>query len=423
MDEFREAYLDEDWEETTHHKLGGMTQGRRSFWNYAIEVQAKNSLLTGTASHLASEQLRHCIEAGMTESLSCRCVNVKINKEVDIKKWLGEVKRVDDTMRAEHREFEAIATASRESSRKANPLGEPSNCANTQLNRTTTPRTATPLGKLPKLTETERQLLFDNDGCLKCHRFFVAHKSANCPNNWPNATNYRMLTQGDVDRAHTKGKTVAAIASVSDDSMEAHPVTAVLGSLNAPTAYLPKNASSIIERGDESISDISVSPPPPYPRVPAMTQTPLVGRVMASMAAVASKDPLPIPFYKEHLYWRCSVEGNSPSAPTMTTSLLDNGCHTVLIEDDLATTLTLKRRKLYKPETVCLAITASGEKGTKITLTEWVKLKVSDLNNAWTARTVRAIVCPGLCAPITHHSWGSLFLYEMKLLSTTPHGL
>jgi hypothetical protein len=57
MSKFCDAYLDEDWEENTRRELGGMTQGCDSFWDYAIRVQAKNSLLTGTSSHLDAEKL------------------------------------------------------------------------------------------------------------------------------------------------------------------------------------------------------------------------------------------------------------------------------------------------------------------------------------------------------------------------------
>jgi len=34
------------------------------------------------------------------------------------------------------------------------------------------------------------------------------------------------------------------------------------------------------------------------------------------------------------------------------------------------------------------------------TLTEWVKLRLYDPNNSWTARTVCAVVMPGLCMDI-----------------------
>jgi hypothetical protein len=59
MEEFHATYLDEDWEEDTRCKLGGMMQGKDRFWDYMIPVQAKNSLLTGTPSHLDAEKLHH----------------------------------------------------------------------------------------------------------------------------------------------------------------------------------------------------------------------------------------------------------------------------------------------------------------------------------------------------------------------------
>jgi hypothetical protein len=49
MTEFRNGYLDEDWEETTCREPGGMLQGNdESFWDFSIHIQAKNSLLMST---------------------------------------------------------------------------------------------------------------------------------------------------------------------------------------------------------------------------------------------------------------------------------------------------------------------------------------------------------------------------------------
>jgi hypothetical protein len=45
MSEFRLNYLAEDWEEDTLHELLAMTQGTSSFWDYAIAIHSKNSLL------------------------------------------------------------------------------------------------------------------------------------------------------------------------------------------------------------------------------------------------------------------------------------------------------------------------------------------------------------------------------------------
>jgi hypothetical protein len=39
MEEFRKAYLDEDWEETTRRELSNMSQGQSSFWDFAVRVK------------------------------------------------------------------------------------------------------------------------------------------------------------------------------------------------------------------------------------------------------------------------------------------------------------------------------------------------------------------------------------------------
>ena len=60
----------------------------------------------------------------------------------------------------------------------------------------------------PKLLDTERKLLNENEGCLKCqHFFFVEHRAVNCPNDFPSPNTYKSLTQSDVNHAkHGCGK-------------------------------------------------------------------------------------------------------------------------------------------------------------------------------------------------------------------------
>ena len=56
MTEFHANYLAEDWEEDTLHELLSMTQGASTFWDYAIALQSKNSLLHGTTSELPDDK-------------------------------------------------------------------------------------------------------------------------------------------------------------------------------------------------------------------------------------------------------------------------------------------------------------------------------------------------------------------------------
>jgi len=215
---------------------------------------------------------------------------------------------VDDTMRAECREFEEIAKVSRENNRKANPLGEPSNRANASTSRDTARSSASnPAGKLPKLTEAERRLLFDNEGCLKCRKFFVNHKSMNCPNAWPSASGYRTLSQADVDRTRnaSKGKAVVAVGTVNEnDAPEVHPVAMVLRSSKEPAAYMPANTSSVIEQGNDSVSDNSVS-------TPLSAEIPK-GRADGHNIMLKADDAS---LYIPHLHWKCEVQSGEGAQP------------------------------------------------------------------------------------------------------------
>jgi hypothetical protein len=126
MIEFCANYLAEDWEEDTLHKLLSMTQGTSTFWDYAINLQSKNSLLCGTTSHLSDDILRQQLGAGMEVRLSKKAFTEKLNKVVDFRKWLNEVKHCDEGLRAEREEYERIAKENRDVSRRY--PNEPSSC-------------------------------------------------------------------------------------------------------------------------------------------------------------------------------------------------------------------------------------------------------------------------------------------------------
>ena len=124
MTEFKTGYLDEGWEEDTHHNVLGMSQGMDSFWNYAVTLQAKNFLLHGTTSHLLDEQVCHQLGASMELRLLKKISVEKVNKIIDFCKWLNEVKHFDDQLHDKCEEYEHIMKESREANCCANPVSE-----------------------------------------------------------------------------------------------------------------------------------------------------------------------------------------------------------------------------------------------------------------------------------------------------------
>jgi hypothetical protein len=203
--EFRTNYLAEDWEEDTLRELLSMTQGNSTFWDYAVAIQSKNSLLQDTVSHLPNDKLHHQLGAGMEIRLSKKVSSEKLNKVVDFRKWLNKVRRCDEILRAEREEYERIAKEARDSSHRVNNVNEPSSRRvpnnNTFASMTASTATSASRKQCPKLLDSECKLLNDNEGCLKCRKFCVDHRTVNCPNDFPNPTAYKTLTQANVDRA------------------------------------------------------------------------------------------------------------------------------------------------------------------------------------------------------------------------------
>ena len=97
-----------------------MSQGSSSFWDYAVAMQSKNSLLHSTTSHLPDNKLRHQIGAGMEVRLLKKVSAEKLNKIVEFRKWLNEVKQCDNALRAEREEYERIAKENCDTSRRNN---------------------------------------------------------------------------------------------------------------------------------------------------------------------------------------------------------------------------------------------------------------------------------------------------------------
>jgi hypothetical protein len=124
--------------------------------------------------------------------------------------------------------------------------------------------------RLPPLTDDERQLLRDNEGCFKCREPFVQHSSNNCPNGFPDGATYKPLTAASIAAKKTrKNSSTVAVEMLS----------AVLG--------------------DESDS---------------------------SEECVA-------PFTTPHLTWDCPVDSPVVSSSVIVSVLIDHGSPAVLIDE------------------------------------------------------------------------------------------
>ena len=341
----------------------------------------------------------------MNATLVLHCRLEKITSDGTLAEWLNDVSCVDDLLRTKNANFQALAKSSREASGRTSTFAEPS-CRSYTNNNNTIPASANHTA-FPKLTEVEHQLLYNNDGCLKCRHVFITHLSTDCPNNFPEAANYQPLTQLFVDliKKHVR-KPVAGSSNNDDASMSSvpTPMAAVMGMMSNPVAYTAPNLTSVL-KGD-SFSDESMSIP--NPRVTALPIRPPVPA--SSVLTAPYKDLAPLTVL--HLYCKCSVNGAENEFPVVFDALLDHGADTVFISEHFASKLSLKRQKLYQPMSVKMAMPGEGEKQI-VNMSKWVKLQLHNPSGGWKSKAIQAIVAPSLCSPVI---LGLLFLSHNKIV-------
>jgi hypothetical protein len=190
---------------------------------------------------------------------------------------------------------------------------------------------------LSPLTTAERALLIEHEGCFKCCHFYTYHKSADCPDGFPNKSSYVPLTE--VHALATKKKSV---------KKEKNPVMTVM----TPAAVVMPSAVL----GDGSDSEY-----------------------------------INTPFFTPHFFFNCSVGGSTATSTESIRALIDHGCDAVLISPELADRLQLHRRKLPIPKEVVMAV---GNVKETFMFTEWVPVTVISSDQGWTSCISHAIWHP-----------------------------
>jgi hypothetical protein len=207
MAEFRSKYLPVDWQAMTWNEiLSSRMKETQTFDEYFTDVVGLGSLLDGTPAALDNPSLHHTLEVGMCADLEVEyCLDTVAHEKMD--EWCREVRRIDEKrIRDIAKQRRITAEIHKAEKRKAatdgdcNPKKPFSFSAkgNTSVTAAAAPSTPSATPKdCPKLTEGERALLNEHDGCNKCCKFYAGHHSNNCTNNFTNAATYCTLTAED----------------------------------------------------------------------------------------------------------------------------------------------------------------------------------------------------------------------------------
>lgn len=174
------------------------------------------------------------------------------------------------------------------------------------------------------------------------------HQCADCPNGWPSASGYQILTKEAALAA--KSCSVAAIVAANT--------------------------------GSENLNQ-------------TMTVTTIISIVLDDGPNLDIKC---IPhFHTPHPFWDCQVDGPGSPLPISVQALIDCGSHTVFIDLALVDTLALHCQTLHIPIEISLAI-GDGEK--VLVMREWVKFSVLSCCYSWKWHTLCAIVAEKFVCPI-----------------------
>lgn len=386
--QMRSLFLPSDWEHTTRMDILRFRQPvSKAFMDFALELMGKNNLLAGTDSFMNDEFMRETIEAGMEQELSRECNREGTNQIEEFQRWLDEVKRLDERRRA--RLDEVAREFAKLSVRQTSTTRLPSQRSTLPANTSRTTASSTPM---PKLLDSERELLNANGGCYKCRRFWAGHIAPRCTAPPLDGASYKTLTASDVPprpasfsaRGGSSRSAVAALLAQGDQN-STQTSTSGLCDLpeeteqkvtNTVSAVLPNVASCVVDTGSPDFSDDEYAP-----------------------------------FVCSNIFWSCSLSPSHLGVDTSATRcLIDDGSSVVLIKQDLVERLKLRTFTASTPFACSSAFSGSS---THHSLSTFVKIRPRSVDGVFSSVPLRAFVAPSL---VTDVILGLPFLQSNRLV-------
>ncbi|KAJ8468222.1 hypothetical protein ONZ45_g17322 [Pleurotus djamor] len=409
---FRMKALDRGWEDKLKMEVCGMHQGKLSFDEFQNSLRALNSLLAGTRQFLSDDELRTQLAAHLNHDLAERCSYQQLALIAEFDDWVHQVDLADRELRMERERINRLI----QETQKLN-IRSSAGSSNNAHRVAAVDNDSASRPRVPKLTQDERALLHEHNGCTYCRKFYAGHRRCQ---NWPDARTYKTLTWEMAQQArklNRAGKTVAAVAaepvveaSVAGGAVEDDVVYYDVEGVVAAVAAAPASArtssyasaTSCIVGGDASFDSdgdrcefVSASVPSiPEPIHPLTEEPPLA--------------PLATP----QLTWDCLLFcPDSNSSHPCNGALIDDGSSVVLIKESFADSLGLKRRRLRRP--VPLGSAFSGV-SSDLLLHNFVAIVPHNSDHTFrSAVTLQAIVSPSLCTDVI---LGGPFIRANRLL-------
>ncbi|OJT04019.1 Transposon Tf2-7 polyprotein [Trametes pubescens] len=345
----RARFLPKGWATSLRSQLIGTRQTvDQPFEDFVFEIEHLNTRLRDTTIQYNDEGLQSIISANIVEDLRLVCEEPEVAALAAYVDWKAALTSADTCRLRVIAMVNRVVTKTKivSSSAPSKPVGARSSSSTSK--------------SLPRLTDDEKRLLNEYDGCYKCRHYYAGHMSGACPNGYPDAASYVPLS----------AKTALAAKVLRDaKGMRPRTVAAVSGDLNSGEDY-----------GDSAVASISVSSP-------LAATTGILGTGSDSEECVT-------PLFHKHTLLPATILSPLVESPVYQ-MLIDSGSPTVLIREDVARSLKLKLRDLPHPYTLGNAWGTEQQESRS-----WVKLRVAVNGFSWSSVSCRAIVVSSLCAPV-----------------------
>lgn len=198
----RTQFLPTNWIDNVKRELINARQGKtQNFSNYLQHCQHLNSTLCSSKAQLDNKFFRAKVQAGLNITLYRLCQAKRINCIEDFDTWANRVTVMDDFRLLTEQQNDGRLAEIMRSMSIANG-NKSSNSPTTRIITTHTTDTMKTSKRVPRLTDSERKLLRDNDGCLKCRSPFAGHITRNCKIGFPLPSNYVPITADAVRKAN-----------------------------------------------------------------------------------------------------------------------------------------------------------------------------------------------------------------------------
>ncbi|KAF8992260.1 hypothetical protein BDQ17DRAFT_1369731 [Cyathus striatus] len=206
--ELSKLVLLKNWGKKIRNQILSSTQGSKSFMDWKIELENLNAILISTSpahtvNHLSA--LKNHLEANMDADLKLAIEDEELLcTGSDFTVWAQEVAERDKKLRSERIHMQCLidqAQSARSSAHRTEKRDLLSRLSDPPARPipTATPTHHVDKPFLPKLTELDKKLLNQHEGCACCRKFYAGHRSDTCPmkktNSWPDAASYVPLME------------------------------------------------------------------------------------------------------------------------------------------------------------------------------------------------------------------------------------